>query len=270
MRSFIGTCCYYRRYILNFATIARPLHKLTEKTSPFVWTSECQDSFDRLKTALTTAPVLGYPNTTDPFILDSDASAFAIGAVLSQIQEGKERVIAYFSRTLNKSERDYCVTRKELLAVVDSIKQFHPYLYGLQFLVRSDHAALTWLLKFKNAEGQLARWLEVLGTYNFTIQHRPGKQHGNADGLSRRPCSPCRYCNRKETNESEYCRGESCRVTTRSRKQLDRIKQGSMNTRNDDDRVLTESEPASVGEHRPLPSSWGNAARAPARVGWNH
>lgn len=267
VRSFIGTCCYYRRYILNFATIARPLHKLTEKTSPFVWTSECQDSFDRLKTALTTAPVLGYPNTTDPFILDSDASAFAIGAVLSQIQEGKERVIAYFSRTLNKSERDYCVTRKELLAVVDSIKQFHPYLYGLQFLVRSDHAALTWLLKFKNAEGQLARWLEVLGTYNFTIQHRPGKQHGNADGLSRRPCSPCRYCDRKETNESEYCRGESCRVTTRSRKQLDRTKQGSMNTRNDDDRVLTESEPASVGEHRPLPSSLGERSSSASTSG---
>lgn len=83
---------------------------------------------------------------------------------------------------------------------MSSIKHFHHYLYGKDFLVRTDHGALTWLLSFKNPEGQVARWLEVLQTYNFKIEHRPGKQHGNSDGLSRRPCSPCNHCDKKEIN----------------------------------------------------------------------
>ena len=133
-------------------------------------------------------------------MLDTDASAFAMGGVLSQIEDGVERPIAYFSKAFSKPERNYCVTRRELLAVVSSIKHFHHYLYGKDFLVRTDHGALTWLLNFKNPEGQVARWLEVLLTYNFKIVHRPGKQHGNSDGLSRRPCSPCNNCDKKENN----------------------------------------------------------------------
>ena len=122
------------------------------------------------------------------FLLDTDASGYGIGSVLSQIVNGKEVVIAYFSKALSKAQRQYCVTRRELLAIILSLKQFHHYLYGTQFLVRTDHGALTWLLRFKNPEGQMARWLEMLNTYNFDIQHRPGKLHGNADGLPRRPC----------------------------------------------------------------------------------
>ena len=133
-------------------------------------------------------------------MLDTDASAFAMGGVLSQIEDGVERPIAYFSKVFSKPERNYCVTRRELLAVVSSIKHFYHYLYGKDFLVRTDHGALTWLLNFKNPEGQVARWLEVLLTYNFKIVHRPGKQHGNSDGLSRRPCSPCNNCDKKENN----------------------------------------------------------------------
>jgi hypothetical protein len=94
-----------------------------------------------------------------------------------KIYDGLERPVAYFSRSLNKHERNYCVTIRELLAVVESIKHFHHYLYGTQFKVRTDHGALNWLRKFKNPEGQIARWLEVLESYNFTIEHRPGKQH---------------------------------------------------------------------------------------------
>lgn len=200
VRSFLGTCSYYRRFIKQFTDIARPLHKLTEKTEKFTWTPQCDEAFKNLKIALTSAPILRYPNLNLPFVLDTDASAFAMGGVLSQIEDRIERPIAYFSKSFNKPERNYCVTRRELLAVVSSIKHFHHYLYGKNFLVRTDHGALTWLLNFKNPEGQVARWLEVLQTYNFKIEHRPGKQHGNSDGLSRRPCSPCNHCDKKEIN----------------------------------------------------------------------
>jgi hypothetical protein len=202
VRSFLGTCSYYRRFIKGFATIAKPLHQLTEKQIDFKWTTECQQAFETLKHLLTSAPILGYPSTASPFLLDTDASGFGIGAVLSQVQEGVERVIAYFSRTLNKAERNYCVTRRELLAVVEAVKHFHHHLYGLHFTVRTDHGALNWLLRFKNPEGQMARWLEVLAAYDLEIIHRPGRQHGNADGLSRRPCFPCDYCTRQEQKDA--------------------------------------------------------------------
>ena len=96
-----------------------------------------------------------------------------------------------------------CVTRKELLSVVASVKHFHHYLYGRPFTVRTDHGALKWLLNFKNPEGQVARWIEVLGTYSMKIEHRQGTRHGNADGLSRRPCPDCRHCEMQEQRDKE-------------------------------------------------------------------
>lgn len=207
VRSFIGLCSYYRRYVKNFADIARPLHKLTEKDVKFEWTETCQNSFDTMKKALTSCPVLGYPTSDDKFVIDCDASNDGMGAVLSQIQNGVEKVICYFSKAFTRQERRYCVTRRELLAVVASIRHFHHYLYGQKFLVRSDHASLKWLFKFKNPEGQIARWLETLAAYDFTIEHRAGRLHSNADSLSRRPCceSGCRYCSRAEDRYEHLC-----------------------------------------------------------------
>lgn len=203
LRSFLGTCSYYRKYVKDFAKIAHPLHRLTEKNVLFKWNEDCNQAFNLLKQALTTSPILVYPCMEKEFILDTDASGTGVGAVLSQIQDnGKEHVIAYFSKALSKTERQYCVTRRELLAIVFAVKHFHHYLYGTHFTVRTDHGALNWLKNFKNPEGQLARWLEVLGTYNYTIKHRPGLKHGNADGLSRRPCTQCNHCDRKEVIES--------------------------------------------------------------------
>ena len=167
-----------------------------KKISQFIWTTECEEAFQMMKRLLTTAPILGYPRLDVGFILDTDASNFAIGAVLSQEQEGTERVIAYASRTLNRAEQNYCVTRRELLAVVTFLKHFRHYLYGQQVKVRTDHGALRWLLQFKNPEGQLARWLEVITQYQLTLEHRAGRVHLNADGLSRRPCTDCRHCER--------------------------------------------------------------------------
>lgn len=115
-----------------------------------------------------------------------------IGAVLSQIDDnGAERVIAYASKALSKPERRYCVTRKELLAVVSFVQHFRPYLLGRRFTLRTDHGSLTWLSQFEEPEGQLARWLERLQEFDFEICHRPGKKHQNADALSRIPCSQC-------------------------------------------------------------------------------
>ena len=182
VRSFLGLSSYYRRFVRGFADIAKPLYTLTERSNqPFQWTSESEQAFQMLKEVLMRAPVLAYPTREDPFVLDTDASNKGIGAVLSQIQDGQERVVAYYSRVLHKAERRYCVTRKELLGVVEGVRNFHHYLYGKRFLVRTDHGALQWLLNFRNPEGELARWLEELGTYDMDIQHRSGRQHGNAD-----------------------------------------------------------------------------------------
>ena len=163
---------YYRHFIHRFATIAKPLHRLTEKITTFKWTSQCQEAFNYLKQCLVTAPILAFPDYTKPFILDTDASDIGIGAVLSQFDKSsRERVIAYASRTLSKPERRYCVTRKELLSVVTFIRYFRSFLLGQKFTLRTDHGSLTWLSKFKQPEGQLARWIEKLQEYNFDIVH---------------------------------------------------------------------------------------------------
>ncbi|GFS93394.1 retrovirus-related Pol polyprotein from transposon 412 [Trichonephila clavipes] len=195
LRSIFGLCIYYRKFVKNFSTIARPLHKLTEAKQKFIWTGDCNNAFNKLKDALIPAPVLAYPEIKKQFILDTDASHESIGAVLSQEIDGQECVITYFSKCLSKPKRNYCVTRKELLAIVKAIEHFHPYLYGRRFLIRTDHVSLTWILNFKNPEGQIARWIQRLQEYDVEIRYRKGSAHGNADALSRRPCPEnCKYC----------------------------------------------------------------------------
>ncbi|GBM64117.1 Retrovirus-related Pol polyprotein from transposon 297 [Araneus ventricosus] len=142
---------------------------------------------------------LTYPWTDKYFILDTDGSNEGIGAVLSQNFGNEEHVIAYFSKSLGKPERNYCVTSKELLAILKSIEHFHHYLYEQKFLLRTDHASLRWLLNFKEPEGQIARWIQRLQEYDFKILHRKATSHGNADALSRRPCKDsCKHCTNAE------------------------------------------------------------------------
>lgn len=160
LRSFLGFCSYYRRFVKNFSNIAKPLYILTEDKIKFNWEIEQQHVFELLKKVLTSSPTLSFPHGDGKFVLDTDASNIGIGAVLSQIQGEEERVIAYFSRVLSKSERNYCVTRRELLAIVESMKSFRHYLLGRRFIIRTDHFSLKWLMSFKDLEGQLARWLE--------------------------------------------------------------------------------------------------------------
>ncbi|GFW50304.1 retrovirus-related Pol polyprotein from transposon 412 [Trichonephila clavipes] len=161
--------------------------------------SDCNKAFNKLKDALTSAPVLVYPEIEKQFILDADASHESVRAVLSQEIDGQERVIAYFSKCLSKQEQNSCLTRKELLAIIKAMEHFHPYLYGRRFLLRTDHASLTWLLNFKNPECQTARWIQRLQEYDVEIHHRTGSAHGNGDALSRRPCpESCKYYSRME------------------------------------------------------------------------
>jgi len=199
VRAFLGLTGYYRRFIPHYADIARPLYKLLTKGNPFAWTPETQASFTTLQSKLASAPVLGYPDPKLPYILDTDASNVACGAVLSQLQAGVERPVAFFSKTFSSEERNYCVTRRELLAIVRAVKQFRPYLYGRPFRLRTDHESLSWMLRLKDPRGQVARWMEELQEFNYQLEHRKGASHGNADALSRRPCDiACRHCSKAE------------------------------------------------------------------------
>ncbi|MCG8078590.1 MAG: Ty3/Gypsy family RNase HI domain-containing protein, partial [Candidatus Thiodiazotropha taylori] len=191
---------YYRRFVKCFVQIARPLHKVCERSSKFLWSDETEHAFKSLKIALTTAPILAYPILGQQFILDTDASEHSVGAVLSQVQSDQERVIAYMSKTMNVHERAYCVTRKELLAVVVALRNFHTYLYGQNVLLRTDNAAVSWMRSLKRPTGQVARWLQELGTYDLTVVHRSGKKHENADALSRMPCKSCK---RQQDNSAD-------------------------------------------------------------------
>jgi len=145
----------------------------------------------RLKSALISSPILAMPNDADPFLLDTDACDVSIGAVLSQVQNGVERVIAYASRSLSKPDRNYCVTRKELIAIVCYTKTFRQYLLGRQFVIRTDVSVLQWLRTTPEQIGQQARWCEILEEFDLQIVHRFGRLNGNADAMSRRPCRQC-------------------------------------------------------------------------------
>jgi hypothetical protein len=165
LRSFVGLASYYRDHIRSFASIARPLHILTRKGARFEWAEEQEMAFSQLKDLLTSAPVLAAPMDSGTFILDADASNGALGIVLQQEQDGKERVIAYASRSLDNAERSYCTTRKELLAVIFGLKKYRQFLLARSFVIRTDHSALTQLLRTPEPLAQQARWIDRLGTW---------------------------------------------------------------------------------------------------------
>ena len=142
-RGFVALASYYRRFVGTLAEIARPIHLLTQKNQPFVWTDSQQTAFGRLKHCLVTASVLSLPRDEGRYILDSYASDRALSLVLQQEQDGLLKVIAYASQTLQPAERSYCTTRKELLAVIYGLKHFRQFLLGRRFVCQTDHAALT-------------------------------------------------------------------------------------------------------------------------------
>jgi hypothetical protein len=189
LRSFLGLASYYRKFIRDFSRIAGPLNKLLKKNVNFQWTLQQQQAFDYFKDRLITSPILIYPDWTKEFILFTDASTFALGAVLSQKDaQDQERVVAYASRSLLPAERNYSATELECLAVVWAIAKFHHYLHGKHFSVITDHSALCHLFNITTPNGRLARWVMKLQAYDFTTTHRSGKKHQNVDTLSRINC----------------------------------------------------------------------------------
>ena len=186
IQSYMGLCSYYRQYTENFSHIAAPLTRLMKKNVKFIWDESCQIAFETLKEKLCSSPIVAYTKPGLKYILDTDASDVGICAVLSQVQDGKERVIAYASKKLKAQQQRYSVTRCELLAVITFMNYFRHFLLGQKFLLRTDHGSLRWIFEFKDPRGQVARWLEILAQYDFEIQHRPGNKHNNADSLSRR------------------------------------------------------------------------------------
>lgn len=185
IKSFIGIASYYRRFIQNFAAIARPLHNLTKKNQN-TWNQEAIESFNKLKEALTNTPVLVRPDFDKPFILVTDASRVGLGAILTQLdEEGHEHPVQYISRGVRGSESNYGISKLECLAIIWSIKVFRPYLLGRKFTIITDHSAINGLIKSQEPTGILARWIAILNEYEFEVKYRPGRVNESADFLSR-------------------------------------------------------------------------------------
>lgn len=194
VRRFLGMASYYRRFIPQFAKIAQPLHALTKKDIVFKWTQQCQEAMDILKLKLISAPVLAYPDFERPFILETDASIQGLGVVLSQVREdGRSHPVAYASRALSPSEKNYGITDLETLAVVWSVGHFQSYLYGHDVTIYTDHSAVKAVLTNPQSSGKHARWwikVHASGIKSVNVVYRPGKENANADALSRAPAVP--------------------------------------------------------------------------------
>ncbi len=197
IRAFLGKCSYYRRFIADFSGLSKPWSDALKreatdekrKDKKVQVTPEMERSFEKLKQALLSAPILAYPrfDETSRFILDTDWSQenATIGGVLSQEQDGEERVICYGAKKLSKSQANYPSAKGELFAVIYFMKHWRYYLQFRPFLLRTDNKALTWIKSMEHPSGMVLRWLETLAAFDFEVQHRAGVDHGNADALSR-------------------------------------------------------------------------------------
>ena len=199
LRSFLGFLGFYRRFIRNFSRIAQPLQDLLKKPtaeSPrsFTWNSIHQTAFDSLKQSLCSAPVLAFADFQRPFILHTDASSSGLGAILYQEMNGQERPIAFASRSLSPSEKNYPTHKQEFLALKWAISdKFRDYLLHSNFVVRTDNNPLTYILTSAKLDATGQRWVAELAQFNFSIVYRSGRENIDADILSRLPSS----CNKE-------------------------------------------------------------------------
>ena len=187
VKQFLGIVGFFRRFIENMSTIAYPLTRLLKKGTPFIWSEECQRSFDLLKDKLASRPLLKFPDFSKQYIISTDASGFAVAAILQQEYSGMLHPIAYYSRCLNVHEIKYSVIEKEALAILNAFEHFRPYIYGNRFsvIVKTDHKPLKWLFNVKTPSSRLLRWRLRLEDFNYEIHYIPGNENIFADALSR-------------------------------------------------------------------------------------
>ena len=191
LRSFLGLLNYYRKFLPNLASLIQPLNDLLQKGRKWNWSTQCVQAVKAAKQLLTTSNLLTHYDPTLELKLAADASQYGVGAVISHVlPEGVERLIAFVSRSLSKSERNYSQIDKEALALVYGVKKFHTYLYGRKFKLVTDHKPLTSILGPKKgvssvAAARLQRWAILLSAYQYDIEFRSTSAHGNADALSR-------------------------------------------------------------------------------------
>lgn len=191
--SFLGMTAYYLRFLPHYSQTTTPLRQLLRKDEPWDWSPACVEAFSTLKAQLTSPPVLAHFNLPSPTLLTCDASAAAVGAVLSQVQDGTERPIAFASRALSPTEQRYSVGEREALACVWACERWHMYLYGRHFTIRTDHQALTTVLSTSGSGHKplrLHRWAERLRQYHYDLAFTPGRDNVVADLLSRSITAP--------------------------------------------------------------------------------
>ncbi|GFU51084.1 transposon Tf2-6 polyprotein [Trichonephila clavipes] len=188
LKSFLKTCSWYRKFIANFSEIARPLSNLTKKKAFWKWSEEEEEAFQTLKQCLVSPPILKQAHFSKPFLIRTDVSNYALGAVLLQGEEKKEHPVEFARRLLNPAERNYSTTEREALAVVWALNKFRGYIDGASITVASHHQPLNWLLKLKSPTGRLARWALQLQSFNLNMEYIPGKSNVVADMLSRPAC----------------------------------------------------------------------------------
>ena len=190
IKRFIGMTSWYRKFINHFSTLVSPINDLIKgrkKGQKITWTPEAENSFINLKQALVSAPILRSPDFSQPFIIQCDASDTGLAGVLLQYINGEEVVIAFASRSLSRTERNYSITQRECLAVIFSIEKFRPFVEGVHFTVVTDHYSLLWLNNLKEPTGKLARWAVKVQQFSFTLVHRKGSLNVVPDALSRIP-----------------------------------------------------------------------------------
>ncbi|GFW19522.1 retrovirus-related Pol polyprotein from transposon 17.6 [Trichonephila clavipes] len=185
VQSLLQACSWFRRYVPNFADIARPLSSLTKKKALWHWGPEQQESFKTLKMRLMTSPIMKQADGSKPFTIRTDASNYALGAVLLQGSDPNEHVTDYASHLMVPAERNYSTTEREVLAVVRALEKLRGYLENQQIFLASDHQPLKWLLSIKSLSGRLARWAWKIQSFNLKIDYTPGKANVVAGMLSR-------------------------------------------------------------------------------------
>lgn len=189
-RGFLGFGNFYRRFIRNFSEIAKPLNDLLKKDHKFEWTADCQSAFDALKKRFTEEPVLIMPDHTKPFQIESDASKYASGAVLTQLDSnGNRHPCAYISKTFSPTERNYEIYDRELLAIIRALEEWRHYIQGSPHttIVLSDHKNLTYYREARKLNRRQARWSLYLSEFDVKLVHTPGHKMVQSDALSRRP-----------------------------------------------------------------------------------